>query len=109
MLAQLTRRPARLSALGNAFGHHEARYRSALAQCKRRRVFGRFVPRLQALHRRELDDDEALRLPRSFERLGAAAAREEAAAERRDRRADRAPVFGVTLGVDHFDVSDEIS
>src|SRR5262249_1909988 len=71
-------------------------------------VLGRRPPRLRLLHARELDDDEALRRPRAFHRVGLAAADDETAAVLLDARRHHRLVVLVSRRVLHVHLHDDI-
>src|SRR5439155_5990011 len=80
------RRAALLPARVDAFDCHDAPLAGALAQLADFGVLWRAVPLADPFDRRELDDDQALRIPTALERRDATTATEVAAAVAFDGR-----------------------
>jgi len=96
---------ARLTGIGvslwKAFDERQSALQCRYTKLTRRRIFLRAVPIVCMLHRRKLDNDDALFRRTDIDR---AAADDVAPAVARDRVGSNRAVFGGKLFVDHFDL-----
>src|SRR5215831_1386433 len=93
------RRGAARAPPSDPFDGDEVRSRGALAEGTERLVLGVLPEGAERRHARELDDDEAGRMPGPLEHLVRTSAREVTASVRLDELGDRAAVLGEPLGV----------